>query len=117
MKRALSVAALILAAVMMMTCLAACGKDDGKKISAGTYQLTVADGDSAETYKDIKDSLTLVVEEDGTAEMQFAGVTALEMTFHEDTGKVSIDGAETSYKTEGNKITIEDSTGKLVFEK
>lgn len=116
MKKTLSIVALALVAVLMMTSLVACG-GSSTKVAAGSYKLTEASGEGSETYDSMKDSLTLEVEDGGKASLQFAGISALELTFNEESGKVSLDGQEVPYKVEGNKITIEDSQGKLVFEK
>ena len=115
MKKTLSIVALVLAAVMMMTCFAACG--GGGKVSAGSYQLKEATGDGSDTYESMKDSITLEVKEDGSASMDIAGITAVELTFNESNGKVSFQGSEVPYTVDGNKITIEDASGKLIFEK
>ena len=114
MKRTVSIGALALVAIMMMTMLAACG---GAKLTAGTYKLKEVSGEGSEMYESMKDSITLVVEDGGKAKMQLAGVDALEMQFNESTGKVSMNGSEVPYKVDGNKITIEDTQGKMVFEK
>ena len=115
MKRTLSIVALALVVVMMASCLVACG--GGSKVSAGTYKLTEVTGSSADIYEGMKDSITLEVKEDGKASMSVAGLAAIEMTFNESTGKVSVEGNEAKYSVDGNKITIEDSTGKMIFEK
>lgn len=115
MKKTLSIVALALVAVMMMSFLAACG--GGGKLTAGSYKLTEASGDGSETYESMKDSITLEVQDDGSATMNVAGIAAAELTFNESTGKVSFQGSEVPYKVDGNKVTIEDASGKLVFEK
>ena len=115
MKRTLSIVALALVAVMIMSCLVACG--GGGKLQAGSYQLKEVSGDGASEYEAYKDSITLEVEEGGKASMSIMGITGIELTFNESTGKVSMEGSEVPYKVDGNKITIEDSSGKMVFEK
>lgn len=115
MKKTLSIVALALAAVLMMTALVACG--GSTKLEAGTYKLVEAGGDGAEEYNSLKDSITLEVKDDGKAKMQFSGTDILEMEFDEESGKVSIDDQAVSYKIDGGKIIIEDSEGKLVFQK
>ncbi|MBR1533500.1 MAG: hypothetical protein IJ639_03985 [Ruminococcus sp.] len=114
MKRTISIVALALVVVMMMGCLVACG---GGKLQAGTYKLKEVSGDGAEMYDGMKDSITLEVQDGGKASMSIAGISSLELTFNEDTGKVNLQGSEVPYKVDGNKITIEDSSGKMVFEK
>lgn len=115
MKKTLSIVALALVVIMMMGCLAACG--GGGKVAAGTYQLKEASGSGAESYESMKDSITLEVNDDGTASMNVAGISAAELTFNESSGKVSFQGAEVPYSVSGNKVTIEDASGKLIFEK
>ena len=65
----------------------------------------------------MKDGLTLEVQDGGKASLNYSGITAAELEFNESTGKVSFQGQEVPYKVDGNKITIEDASGKLVFEK
>jgi len=115
MKKTVSIVALALVAVMMMSCLVACG--GGGKLEAGSYKLSEASGDSAEVYESMKDSITLEVQDGGKATLNVLGTSAAELTFNESTGKVSFEGSEVPYTVSGNKITIEDASGKLVFEK
>lgn len=115
MKKALSIVALALVAVMMMMTLVACG--GGGKLTAGTYKLTEVSGEGAEMYESMKDSITLEVQDGGKASMNLAGITSMDLTFNEETGKVDLEGSEVPYTTDGNKITIEDASGKMVFQK
>ena len=117
MKRVISIAALLLVAALLFTALTACGEKQNKEISAGTYALKSASGSSAEEFNAVKESLTLEVKEDGTATLLYAGVSAAELKFDKETGKVSFQGSEVPYESNGSKITIEDAGGKLVFEK
>lgn len=114
MKRTISIVALALVAIMMMSCLVACG---GNKLEAGTYKLKEVSGSGADMYEGMKDSITLEVKDGGKATMSLAGITSLELTFDESSGKVDFQGSKVPYKVEGGKITIEDSSGKMVFEK
>ena len=114
MKRTVSIIALALAIVMMMGCLAACG---GQKVPTGTYKLTEVSGSGAEMYEKVKDSITLEVKDGGKATMSVTDLSSLELTFNESSGKVSLQDSEVPYKVDGNKIIIEDSSGKMVFEK
>ena len=114
MKKTISVVALALAVVLMMGCLVACG---GGKLQAGTYKLKEVSGSGADMYESVKDSITLEVKDGGKATMSVMGLSSLELTFNESSGKVTLQGSEVPYKVDGNKIIIEDSSGKMVFEK
>ncbi len=116
MKKTLSIVALALVAVMMMSCLVACGGGGGK-LEAGTYKLTEVSGEGASQFESMKDSITLDVQDGGKAAMNLMGSPILEMQFNESTGKVDMSGSEAPYTVSGNKITIEDASGKMVFEK
>ena len=87
-KRVISVVALLLV-VLSVASLAACG---GNKIQAGTYKVTEVTGDGAEAKQE--------------TEMEF-----------KDNGKVTLDGSESNYTVDGNKITIESDGYKMVFQK
>ena len=113
MKKTVSVVALALAVVLMMGCLVACGG----KLQAGTYKLKEVSGSGADMYESVKDSITLEVKDGGKATMSVMGLSSLELTFNESSGKVTLQGSEVPYKVDGNKIIIEDSSGKMVFEK
>ena len=115
MKKIISVTALLLVVLMMTAALAACGS--GGKLTPGSYQLKEATGSSAEQFNAIKDSLVLEVQEGGKASLNYAGISAAEMVFDEENGKVSFQDSVVPYKIDGNKIIIEDAGGKLVFEK
>ena len=116
MKKTLSILSLALVLILMLSCLSACG-GGGNKLTAGTYQLTEASGEGAEVYEDLKDSITLEVKDGGKASMNFSGASVSELSFDEANGKVTFDGSVIPYTVSGNKITIEDSSGKLVFTK
>ncbi len=114
-KRVISVVALLLV-VLSVASLAACG---GNKIQAGTYKVTEVTGDGAEAISSLKDYITLEVAEDGKAKMivSMLGQTQeTEMEF-KDNGKVTLDGSESNYTVDGNKITIESDGYKMVFQK
>lgn len=115
MKRTISIVALALVAIMMMSCLVACG--GSTKVEAGTYTLKEVSGSGASEYEAYKDSVTLEVEDGGKATMKVMGIDVMELTFNESNGKVTMSGQDVPYKVEGNKITIEDSSGKMVFGK
>ncbi len=115
MKKTISIVALALVAIMMMSCLVACG--GSTKVEAGSYKLKEASGTGASEYEAYKDSVSLEVEDGGKATLKVMGMDVMELTFNESSGKVSMSGQEVPYKVEGNKITIEDSSGKMVFEK
>lgn len=116
MKRIVSVTALTLALILMLACFTACG-GDSKKLTAGTYKLSEASGEGADVYEDLKENITLEVKDDGKATMYFMKDSVDELVFDEKTGKVTFEGTQIPYTVSGNKITIEDSTGKLVFTK
>lgn len=89
---------------------------DSKTVPAGTYQMTEVTG--SDELESVKDDITLEVKSDGTAKMLMYGTyTVSEMEFDEELGIVSFESSKVPYTVSGNTITIEDSTGKLVFEK
>ena len=85
---------------------------------AGTYRLTEATGTSSEEFESVKDDITLEIEPDGSATMyMYNSYELLTIDFDENLGVVYFQGSPVSYTFDGSVITIEDSSGKLVFEK
>lgn len=115
MKRTISIIAIALAIMMIMACLAACG--NAEKLTTGTYQLKEVGGNSADLFEEVKDDVILEVEEKNKGTIIIMGVPRFELTFNESSGKVFMDDIEIPYMVEGNTITIEDPSGRMVFKK
>ena len=113
MKKSLSVIALMLAAVMMMCCLTACGD----KFPAGTYNLVDVSGEGADSLRPYMDQFVLEVSEDGSAAITMGSYT-LHYQFDKSSDKVEIEGVEATYSVSGKKVSIVNENGfTQVFER
>ena len=123
MKRTVSIIALAMAALMMLACFAGCAEQGGqnteateKPVLAGSYKLVEVGGDAAEVFKDIMDTVTLDIDSTGKGTLK-SGENQATVQFDESTGKAENNGSSVPFTFDGKKLTLEDSTGKLVFEK
>ena len=121
MKRLVSVTALALAVLMLLLSFAACGKksdsDDEDASISGTYKMTDVKGDNTKLYKEMMDRFTLEVKDNGDAVLKLKDSEIKQLQFDVGSGKVTIDGSQIPFSYDNDSITIEDGTGKMVFER
>lgn len=127
MKRTLSILALILAVLMLMTAFAACGSseksDDSKKEATeapsleGSYKLTDVTGNSADYYIPLQETIKLTIDSKNIGILEIAGTSSPELVFDTDSGKVTSDGLEYSFTFDGKVLLIEDETNLMEFTK
>lgn len=113
MKKTLSIVALVLVAVLMMGCLAACG---GGKLADGTYKLVEMSADG----QDMTDQIAMMEQYGMSLDLTVSGdkATLMDQEMKVADGKLTAeDGTSAPYTVNGNKITIEQGGNKMVFEK
>lgn len=111
MKRTISIVALLMVAVLMVGCLAACGG----KLSDGTYKLVeLKQGD-----EDMSSQIAIMEAAGMSIDLVVKGDKATlmgqELTIKD--GKLSDGKTDVPYTVNGNKITVEQDGNKMVFEK
>lgn len=121
MKKTISVAALIMAALMLMMCFTACGDDakgSGPKVPAGTYTQQEVSGSGSMVKSFDQISATFEVNDDGTAKLtfNFMGPHEQDWVFEDGVAKVG-DKRAADYTVSGDTFTLEDDGGKVVFKK
>ena len=111
MKRTISIVALVLVAVLMVGCLAACGGSLGD----GTYKLVeMKQGD-----QDMSDQIAIMEAAGMSIDLVVKGDKATlmgqEMTIKD--GKFVVGDESVPFSVSGNKVTVEQEGTKMVFEK
>lgn len=127
MKRTLSVLALLLAALMLMSVFAACGKEEAKtddpKPQAteaptleGSYKLTDYKGDDVDYYISIKDTVELTIDSSNIGDMTVSGESYLKLTFDTEKMEATAKDAEPiPYTFDGTVLRLEDAAGMMEF--
>jgi len=108
---------ILLAALMLMGILAACGNDDGKKDASKEAEKKTAPIVGTWEYADM--DCAYIFNEDGTGKYTFVG-SELPFTYTDDGSKLGIQYEnsdfpnEFNYTIEGKTLHIEDSFGSIV---
>lgn len=132
MKKRMTLAALIIAALMLALCCTACGEDAEKRGEpsaapteiridpdlAGTYRLIDGTGISQEELEVVKKLAELVIRDDNTGTLTMSSRSAA-CTFDPKEKKAIIGGANVaSYTLDGDRLTIDmGQSGTQVWEK
>ena len=114
MKKTAKILLSVLLILSVLTCLAACGS----KGPSGTYNLVSMELDGEKIDADMLEEygmeITITFNSDGTGNLDMMGEKE---EFEWKDNKIIADGDEISFRLDGNKLTLEEEDGTMVFSK
>ena len=146
MKRLISISAFLLAALLLLTCMTACGKKSSNKKETtapteavtekpteepteeeteaitleGTYKMVevTGSGDGVDSFNNMKDDIILEISEYGNAVMKnTSNDKEIELDFDESSETVVMNGSTYDYTFDGTTLSIGDDASKMIFKK